>query len=100
MFVLLPALAIVIGVLKVVPMLLGLRFSMRSLSLFRKMVTIERGLIEGQDLSSLVEALRGVERDSETMHVPPAKASSYLELRQNIHDARERIAAHREPDQP
>ena len=96
-FVLLPTLAIIFGILKLLPMLLGLRFSMRSLGLCRKMVAIERGLIGGQDPASLVEALRDVERESATMHVPPTKASSYLELRQNIHDARERIEAHRGP---
>lgn len=96
-FVLLPALAVIFGVLKLLPTLLGLRYSMRSLGYCRRLVAIERDLIEGQDPAALEEALRGVGRDSATMHVPPTKASSYLELRQSIHDTRERIEAHREP---
>jgi hypothetical protein len=92
-FVLIPAFAIVFTLLEAVPTLLGLKFSLRAQALTRKLAKVERSLIAGEDPQVLWEALEGVEGQSAELRVPRRKAGEFLELRQNIHDARERIEA-------
>lgn len=93
LFVVLPALAIPFAILKTVPAIFGVRYSMKSLQLSRRMVSIERRLIAGEDPEALMKLLRGIGEESATMSVPPPRAAQYLELRQNIHDARGRLEA-------
>lgn len=92
-FVVVPALAILFTVLKLVPLAIGLRFSFRTLSLCRRVVAIEADAHGGAEPAALEAALDEVDQDCAEMHVPPTKVSEYLELRQNIYDARERMAA-------
>lgn len=92
-FVVIPALAVLLTVLKLIPMAMGLRFSIQSLSFCRRLVAVEADALAGGDTGGLTAAIDDVDRRCAEMHVPPTKASEYLELRQNIHDARERLAA-------
>ena len=91
-FVWVPALAVLAGILKVVPAALGARYAFRAFRLTRRLMQVERGLMTGEAPQLLARTLDEVDAQSTRLHVPPTKAGAFLELRQNIHDARERLA--------
>jgi TRAP transporter TAXI family solute receptor len=88
--------AVVWILLKTPPTLLRLRFSMRQMRLYRQMEKLETRLEKGADPAKLLADLREIERQSAAIHPPIAVLSQYLELRQNIHDQRERIESQRD----
>lgn len=89
--VILPVAGVALMLLKSVPALLGLRFSLRSLGIYRQMEQLERRLIEGEDHEQLMAALVRISQQSSKLKAPMPQLSAYLELKQNIHDLRERI---------
>jgi TRAP transporter TAXI family solute receptor len=83
--------AVVWILLKMPPTLLRLRFSLKRMRLYRQMEKLEERLEQGADPEHLMADLRGIRDQSAAIHPPLAELSQYLELRQNIHDQRERI---------
>lgn len=92
-FVLAPALAALFAVLKAAPLLLGLRFTLRTLRSCRHLAAAEKQVLRGGDPALFRAAIEAADADSASIRVPSSKAASYLELRQSLHDARERLAA-------
>jgi TRAP transporter TAXI family solute receptor len=88
--------AVVWILLKTPPALLRLRFSLRSMRLYRQMEKLEQRMVEGAEPAHLLADLKEIELRSAGIHPPIAALSQYLELRQNIHDQRERIESHGE----
>lgn len=80
--------------LKMPPALLRLRFSLKQMGLYRQMEKLEGRMIEGADPAQLLAELKVIEDQSAAIHPPVAALPQYLELRQNIHDQRERIESH------
>ncbi|TNF70877.1 MAG: hypothetical protein EP299_13105 [Acidobacteria bacterium] len=88
--------AVVWLVLKTPPTILRFRFSIRQTKLYRKLEKVERRLVDGEDATKLLVDLQEIENQSAELHPPIAALSEYLELRQNIHDQRERIETREE----
>lgn len=94
--VVLPALAVLIALLKLFPSLRVLRFNMACLRLTRRLLTVERAAIaDDAAMASLDADLDTIDHDSAALRVPASKGMAYLELRQTLHDTRERLAARR-----
>ena len=92
-FVVVPALAIVFAVLKVLPVAITLNYTLKSLRISRRMFDVERALVAGADPQTLWKQLQELDEESAVLRVPITKSGEYLELRQNIHDTRERVVA-------
>jgi TRAP transporter TAXI family solute receptor len=90
-FVVVPALAILFGLLKVIPLLLGARFSLRNFMLCRRLVAVEVGIVKAEDPEALAAKLDAIDTESAALHVPPSKYADWLGLRQNVHDGRDRL---------
>jgi TRAP transporter TAXI family solute receptor len=88
--------AVVWILLKSLPTIRRLRFSMEQMGLYRQMEKLEGRMIEGADPAQLLVELKEIERQSAKLQPPRPLLSQYLELRQNIHDQRERIESHGE----
>ncbi|MGB5813823.1 MAG: hypothetical protein WBI27_01345, partial [Thermoanaerobaculia bacterium] len=86
--------AVVWLLLKSLPTIRRLRFSIQQMGLYRQMEKLEVRMIEGADPAQLLTDLKDIERQSSELHPPRPLLSQYLELRQNIHDQRERIESH------
>ncbi|MGB6368062.1 MAG: hypothetical protein WBG93_14655, partial [Thermoanaerobaculia bacterium] len=80
--------------LKSLPTIRRIRLSMQQMGLYRQMEKLEGRMIEGSDPAPLLADLKEIERQSSELHPPRPLLSQYLELRQNIHDQRERIESH------
>jgi TRAP transporter TAXI family solute receptor len=88
--------AVVWILLKSLPTIRRIRFSMQQMGLYRQMEKLEGRMIEAADPAPLLADLKEIERQSSELHPPRPLLSQYLELRQNIHDQRERIEIHGE----
>jgi hypothetical protein len=88
--------AVVWILLKTPPAMLRLRFSLKQMGLYRQMEKLEGRLDQGAHPAQLLAELKEIERQSSELHPPRPLLSQYLELRQNIHDQRERIESHGE----
>ena len=88
--------AVVWILLKSLPTIRRLRFSMQQMGLYRQMEKVEGRMIEGAGPAQLLAELQEIERQSSELHPPRPLLSQYLELRQNIHDQRERLESHGE----
>jgi TRAP-type uncharacterized transport system substrate-binding protein len=91
----------VLAVFSLLPRLLSLRFNLtleglyRRLELtleglYRRLELIEKG-IDGSDRETLLTELEEIDRRSAELRVPRNQRAPYFELRQNIHDLRDRV---------
>ena len=83
--------AVVLVILKGIPAIIRMRFSMKTLSLYRRMERLEKELRAGADWEQSVAEVKDIERETADVKAPRAQLSQYLELRQNLHDLRERL---------
>ncbi|MGB6852175.1 MAG: hypothetical protein WBG49_06225, partial [Thermoanaerobaculia bacterium] len=88
--------AVVWILLKTPPALLRLRYALKQIGLYRQMEKLEERMVEDADSEQLLADLKEIEQQSAAIHPPIAVLPQYLELRQNIHDQRERIESRRE----
>lgn len=83
--------AAVLLLIKGGPALLRLRFTTQSMALYKKMEALERELMAGADWEETMAGLRGLQDQVSALVVPRMVLTDYLELRQNLHDLRERM---------
>ncbi len=80
----------VLAVFSLLPRLLSLRFNLTLEGLYRRLERIEKG-IDGSDRETLLTELEEIDRRSAELRVPRNQRAPYFELRQNIHDLRDRV---------
>ena len=85
--------AVVLLILKGIPTLLRVRFKVESNSIYKRMEVVERDLIAGPDWDHTVASVRDIQNDVSALKVPKLVLTDYLELRQSVHDLRERLEA-------
>jgi TRAP-type uncharacterized transport system substrate-binding protein len=84
-------------VLKLPPSLLRIRFTMKQAGIYRQMEELEKSFAGGLDRDVVAADLDGIDRQAAELKSPRMKLSEYMELRQNIHDLRERLDMPRQP---
>jgi len=84
--------AVVLLILKGIPALLKLRFNLKITALYKRMEIVERDLMAGAVWDETMAELRAIQDDVSALKVPRFALVSYLELRQNVLDLRERTA--------
>jgi TRAP-type uncharacterized transport system substrate-binding protein len=90
-FVVLPLLTVLVVLLKVVVVLIKLRASVRFNGFYRKLETIERASASGANPQLVHQDLDLLDDDCVDFSVPRSMREQYLNLRQLIHDLRERL---------
>ena len=88
----LPVLSAAWILFKSIPAAMGIRFRMRTLGLYRKLEAIEQDFARQPDRERQLEELAEIDRDCASWSVPRMKLDAYFELRQAIHDLRERLS--------
>ena len=83
--------AVALLVLKMPPMLLRFRFTLQQLEIYRKMEALENGAVKELTLEASKDQLAVIDRQAAELRAPRMQLSQYMELRQNIHDLRERL---------
>ena len=86
-----PALLGLLAVLKSVPTFLNLRFSYKAVRLYRRLAVVEKRRTEGGVKAQLLQELGELDHTSEALKPTLSKLGPYFELRQNIHDVRDRV---------
>jgi TRAP-type uncharacterized transport system substrate-binding protein len=84
----------VLAIFGLLPRLLGLRFTITLRRLYRRLERIEKGLDDGDREAALAE-LDDIDARSAELRVPRDQRPPYFELRQNIHDLRDRVRGSR-----
>jgi TRAP transporter TAXI family solute receptor len=90
--VIVPVLTVALTLFKSVPALIRMRYSIQIQGLYRRLEAVEKSLSAEADRQLLVKELDDLERASAKMSVPRSNIAPYFEFRQNIHDARQRVA--------
>ena len=80
----------VLAVFGLLPKLLSLRFNVTLERLYRRLERIEKRL-DGGDRDKLLRELGEIDKRSAELRVPRNQRAPYFELRQNIHDLRDRV---------
>lgn len=88
----LPVLSVAWILFKSIPAAMGIRFRMKTLGLYRKLEAIEQDFARKPDRERQLEELAEIDRDCASWRVPRMKLDAYFELRQAIHDLRERLS--------
>ena len=83
-----------VALLGLLPRLLSFRFNITVAKLYRRLERIEKGL-DGSDREELLAELGEIDRRSAGLRVPRSLRAPYFELRQNIHDLRDRVRGSR-----
>jgi len=91
-FVVLPLLGLAGVLIKIVPAAMELWGQMRLVGFLKKLEVVEKGQAAGEDRSKLLEELDLIDRTSAKMFVPRSIVHDYIDVRQFLHDMRERVA--------
>jgi hypothetical protein len=83
-----------LAIFGLLPKLLGLRFTVTLRKLYRRLERIEKGL-DDADRETLLTELEEIDERSAKVRVPRNQRAPYFELRQNIHDLRDRVKGSR-----
>ncbi len=83
-----------VALLGLLPRLLSFRFNITVAKLYRRLERIEK-LLDGSDREELLAELGEIDRRSAGLRVPRSLRAPYFELRQNIHDLRDRVRGSR-----
>jgi hypothetical protein len=83
-------------VLKGIPALFRLRFKLQLLAIYKRIEMLEDALMATADWNQAMGGLREIQNDVAALKVPRFAVTQYLELRQNVHDLRERLETWRE----
>ena len=91
--VIIPTLTTFLLIFKLVPGVLRLRLNLSLQKLYRRLEELEKLASDpGVDITELLSQADSVDEDSLRLWVPRSQASAYLELRQFVHDMRERLS--------
>jgi TRAP-type uncharacterized transport system substrate-binding protein len=88
----LPVLSMAWVLFKSIPAAMGIRFRMKKLGLYRRLEAIEQDFARQPDRERQLKELAEIDRDCASWRVPRMKLDAYFELRQAIHDLRERLS--------
>ena len=91
-FVVMPLLLIVILAIKVVPVALKLWSRITLQKILKRLEAVEKADAGGADPGELVEELDRIDADSATIFVPRSSVHDYVDIRQFLHDMRDRIS--------
>jgi hypothetical protein len=91
-FVVLPLLALAVVLVKIVPLILKIRISIKLTGFFKRLEEVEKSNAGGGDQPALLAELDALDRASATIFVPRSNLSNYIDFRQFLHDMRERVA--------
>lgn len=83
--------AVALIVLKGPPMFLKIRFALQQQGIYRRMERLEKKSAAGADRRAVATELDAIDRLADDLKAPRMQISVYMELRQNIHDLRERL---------
>jgi TRAP-type uncharacterized transport system substrate-binding protein len=72
------------------PKILGFSYKRASLGLYQRLESAEKSLGPHANKAALLKELDEIDRISAVLRVPKSQRASYLELRQGLHDVRER----------
>ena len=87
-----PFLVVISTAFKGVPVLNGFVFSLSSQRLYKRLKRIELADNTADKRDDLLRELDAIEADSKSLRVPRMYLVPYFELRQNIHDLRDRLS--------
>ena len=90
-FLVLPLLTASVLLLKVCPVCLKMWSSFRIRRMFKRLETVEKRHAAGDDASILLAELDQIAQDSATMFVSISTCQDFVDLRQFVHDMRERV---------
>ncbi len=76
--------------------LFRLRFKLQLLGIYKRIEMLEDNLMATADWNQAMEGLREIQNEVAALKVPRFAVTQYLELRQNVHDLRERLETWRE----
>jgi TRAP transporter TAXI family solute receptor len=91
-FVVLPLLALTVVLVKIVPLILKIRISIKLTGFFKRLEEVEKSHATGGDRPTLLAELDALDRASSTIFVPRSSLPNYIDFRQFLHDMRERVA--------
>lgn len=74
----------------ILPKLLAFPFRRATTRLYARLEQIEKALGQSTDRAALLGELDDIEKISAALRVPKALRADYLQLRQNVHDVRDR----------
>ncbi|MBW2419377.1 MAG: ABC transporter substrate-binding protein [Deltaproteobacteria bacterium] len=86
-----PMLTVAFGLFKLLPIVIQARFKIQSLGFYKRLTLLEKAAAEGEDLAGILTRLDDIDRESAAIAVPRPCLTPFLELRQYIHDMRERL---------
>lgn len=89
--VVLPVLTVALGLFKLLPILIQARFKLQSQRYYKRLAQLEKDAAEGEGHASVLARLDAIDRDSAALAVPLPCLTPFLELRQYLHDMRERL---------
>lgn len=96
-FLVLPLVTVAIVFLKAIPAGLRIWVGLRFKRLLKRLAGVEKGYAAGDDQSRLLADLDRIDRASASMFVPGSNARDYVDLRQSLHDMRERVTQSEKP---
>jgi len=91
-FVVLPLLALAVVLVKIVPLILKIRISIKLTGFFKRLEEVEKSHAAGGDRPTLLAELDALDRTSATIFVPRSNLPEYIDFRQFLHDMRERVS--------
>jgi len=89
-FVVMPLLGIALALVKVLPTILGAWTTIRFSRLYRRLEAVEKAAAAGADPSGLLADLQAIDTASADIFVPRSAVADYMDLRQLLHDLRDR----------
>ena len=90
-FFVLPIAGVMIVLLKIVPVGLRKWCAFRLRRLFKQLEVVEKGNAAGEDTAKLLAQLDGIDQASAKMFMSRSNLHDYIDLRQFLHDMRERV---------
>jgi TRAP-type uncharacterized transport system substrate-binding protein len=86
-----PMLTVAFGLFKLLPVAIQARFKIQSMGFYKRLALLEKAAAEGGELAGILARLDEIDRESAAMAVPRPCLTPFLELRQYLHDMRERL---------
>ena len=84
-------LSLAFGLFKLLPNQMQARFKLQSQRFYKRLAELEKAAAEGEDRAAVLGRLDAIDRESAAIGVPRPCLTLFLELRQYLHDMRERL---------
>jgi TRAP-type uncharacterized transport system substrate-binding protein len=85
--------SVALALFGILPKLLSMGYKRASQRLHRRLEGIEKAVATGGDKTALLQELTDIDQASAGLRVPKALLPGFFDLRQNLHDIRERVLA-------